>query len=347
MGLTFFTHPSDDPMAGSSEHSAGLNHPMKFSLPVAQNPGNDILDTALTALAGTAVEGGGFSSQWFEGHAQQSKQDHGHNGATGYDPRDPRYTVPSANSNRQQQASYHPGFGKGQQSGQQHQPWPQHQFSDVNPSYIESAYQPSMPDMASLWMQQQACQQALMQQMQQQFGAQLGGCVGQAGPSTQSVPDSCNMNMLHPQLLQQMFQQCMPNYMQPNSVTSEAYQSQRIAHEMQSSGDLVRLCKYVCGYCNRTKLSASIGHTGRIRIRCECGGKHHDSVPRMHGMWTIDADEETQTALTFKNFRRKTKRQVVAEQKPRGVKGVTGLANPSACKENQTSARNLDLLRIR
>merc|ERR1711865_873584 len=113
-----------------------------------------------------------------------------------------------------------------------------------------------MSDLNALWMQQQAFQQRLMQQMQQQIAPQVGGPIGQAGPSTQSVPGSynMNMNMLPPQLLQQMFQQCIPNHMQPNSITSEAYQSQRIAHEMQSSEDLVRLCKYICGYCNRTKL---------------------------------------------------------------------------------------------
>eukprot|EP00656_Telonema_subtile_P041657 TRINITY_DN468_c0_g1_i2.p2 TRINITY_DN468_c0_g1~~TRINITY_DN468_c0_g1_i2.p2 ORF type:complete len:216 (+),score=43.41 TRINITY_DN468_c0_g1_i2:105-752(+) len=90
----------------------------------------------------------------------------------------------------------------------------------------------------------------------------------------------------------------------------------QLGQSMQQSPDLVRLRKYMCGYCNTVRVSASIGNTGRIRIRCDCGGKHHDNVPRMHGRWT--PTEEEPNTLTSRNFRRKTKRQVLAEQQPRG-----------------------------
>jgi len=43
--------------------------------------------------------------------------------------------------------------------------------------------------------------------------------------------------------------------------------------------------QYKCGYCGRIKTSLSTGQDGRVRIRCECGGKHNDSNPRMHAMW--------------------------------------------------------------
>merc|ERR1711934_51902 len=43
--------------------------------------------------------------------------------------------------------------------------------------------------------------------------------------------------------------------------------------------------EYKCGYCGRLKTSLSTGQDGRVRIRCECGGKHKDDKPRMHAMW--------------------------------------------------------------
>ena len=43
---------------------------------------------------------------------------------------------------------------------------------------------------------------------------------------------------------------------------------------------------YVCHYCRRHKLSASKGQDGRVRIRCECGGRHRDGTPRMHAQWS-------------------------------------------------------------
>jgi len=42
---------------------------------------------------------------------------------------------------------------------------------------------------------------------------------------------------------------------------------------------------YACGYCGTRKASTSAGGDGRVRIRCECGGKHKDRKARMHANW--------------------------------------------------------------
>jgi len=42
---------------------------------------------------------------------------------------------------------------------------------------------------------------------------------------------------------------------------------------------------YQCGYCQSIKTSSSAGADGRVRIRCECGGKHQDGKSRMHANW--------------------------------------------------------------
>ena len=42
--------------------------------------------------------------------------------------------------------------------------------------------------------------------------------------------------------------------------------------------------EYQCNYCSRIKKSLSAGTDGRVRIRCDCGGKHQDNTPRMHAM---------------------------------------------------------------
>jgi len=84
--------------------------------------------------------------------------------------------------------------------------------------------------------------------------------------------------------------------------------------ELFVSPDLVRVMKYSCGYCGQVKVSASAGINGRVRIRCDCGGKNRDNIPRMHAMWDMVKDIETSDEpLTFKDFRRKTKRQKTAQ----------------------------------
>ena len=45
--------------------------------------------------------------------------------------------------------------------------------------------------------------------------------------------------------------------------------------------------EYECGYCGERKVSTSTGGDGRVRIRCECGGKHGDQKARMHAKWTL------------------------------------------------------------
>ena len=45
--------------------------------------------------------------------------------------------------------------------------------------------------------------------------------------------------------------------------------------------------EYECGYCGERKVSTSTGGDGRVRIRCECGGKHGDLKARMHAKWTL------------------------------------------------------------
>lgn len=59
--------------------------------------------------------------------------------------------------------------------------------------------------------------------------------------------------------------------------------------ELPAHGDVVCLqyLEYECGYCKVRKVSTSTGGDGRVRIRCECGGKHSDGRPRMHAKWKL------------------------------------------------------------
>ena len=54
------------------------------------------------------------------------------------------------------------------------------------------------------------------------------------------------------------------------------------------TSNLAKMIRYSCSYCGSVKASSSTGHDGRIRIRCECGGKYGgkyaDVAPRMHAM---------------------------------------------------------------
>lgn len=51
----------------------------------------------------------------------------------------------------------------------------------------------------------------------------------------------------------------------------------------QAKGDVTNL--YKCLYCSRQKYSKSRGTDTRVRIRCECGGNHHDNKLRIHARW--------------------------------------------------------------
>ena len=62
-----------------------------------------------------------------------------------------------------------------------------------------------------------------------------------------------------------------------------------LKREAPAHGDLVCLqyLEYQCGYCKANKVSTSTGGDGRVRIRCDCGGKHQDGKPRMHAKWKL------------------------------------------------------------
>jgi len=52
----------------------------------------------------------------------------------------------------------------------------------------------------------------------------------------------------------------------------------------------LQFLEYSCGYCGERKISASTGSDGRVRIRCDCGGKHKDTKSRLHAKWTCCTD---------------------------------------------------------
>jgi len=61
---------------------------------------------------------------------------------------------------------------------------------------------------------------------------------------------------------------------------------------------------YMCGYCGVRKPSTSAGGDGRVRIRCECGGKHQDRKSRMHANWRRCPGETyaQQTRMVYQNL---------------------------------------------
>jgi len=61
--------------------------------------------------------------------------------------------------------------------------------------------------------------------------------------------------------------------------------------------------KYECGYCGSVKASTSAGSDGRVRIRCECGGKHGDGKSRMHAKWILFSESpDNQDAISVDTF---------------------------------------------
>merc|ERR1712086_438071 len=69
-------------------------------------------------------------------------------------------------------------------------------------------------------------------------------------------------------------------------VSCAAREDSRRSCKRQTKESAVGRYMYVCSYCKRHKLSASKGQDGRVRIRCECGGRHRDGTPRMHAQWS-------------------------------------------------------------
>lgn len=74
---------------------------------------------------------------------------------------------------------------------------------------------------------------------------------------------------------------CNADATQPSKSTSGPSMPAALVRAIQQT----TVTQYRCGYCRKLKTSSSTGGDGRVRIRCECGGKHRDSKPRMHAMW--------------------------------------------------------------
>jgi hypothetical protein len=72
--------------------------------------------------------------------------------------------------------------------------------------------------------------------------------------------------------------------MSQGSDVEEAKGVEREGGKEEKKEDL-KYMEYECGYCSSFKVSTSSGSDGRVRIRCECGGKHRDGKPRMHAKW--------------------------------------------------------------
>jgi len=86
---------------------------------------------------------------------------------------------------------------------------------------------------------------------------------------------------------------------------------------------LVHLLKYTCEYCSTERESTSTGQDGRIRIRCECGGKHADGVPRMHAMWRLSSEVENESSFGIvKNTVKADTMRLVAKVKHQEAEGL-------------------------
>jgi len=92
------------------------------------------------------------------------------------------------------------------------------------------------------------------------------------------------------------------------------------------SSPRVGCTEYECGYCGERKVSTSTGGDGRVRIRCECGGKHGDQKARMHAKWTlVEAGSGSPTKLTHAQSRRSKRR----------YEPYDGAVLTSSCEVNQ------------
>jgi hypothetical protein len=78
-------------------------------------------------------------------------------------------------------------------------------------------------------------------------------------------------------------------------VSCAAREDSRRSCKRQTKESAVGRYMYVCNYCKRHKVSASKGQDGRVRIRCECGGKHRDGTPRMHAQWSAAVEDDQES----------------------------------------------------
>ena len=81
----------------------------------------------------------------------------------------------------------------------------------------------------------------------------------------------------------------LPVIVQSQEMVALNSEMKGVKRELPSHGDVVclRYLEYECGYCKVRRVSTSIGGDGRVRIRCDCGGKHQDRKPRMHAKWKL------------------------------------------------------------
>ena len=56
-------------------------------------------------------------------------------------------------------------------------------------------------------------------------------------------------------------------------------------HQTKAHGALGVAQSYSCGYCGNQRTSASADSSGRVRIRCDCGGVRGDRTSRTHANW--------------------------------------------------------------
>jgi len=112
-----------------------------------------------------------------------------------------------------------------------------------------------------------------------------------SAPSSTSI-DSASTMTFSPQLKHQTLERECPPVRHLRETTEEnqapAIEDEAIESAPSSPGRAEAGCtEYECGYCGERKISTSTGGDGRVRIRCECGGKHGDLKARMHAKWTL------------------------------------------------------------
>eukprot|EP00658_Telonema_sp_P-2_P032223 TRINITY_DN23912_c0_g1_i2.p1 TRINITY_DN23912_c0_g1~~TRINITY_DN23912_c0_g1_i2.p1 ORF type:complete len:265 (-),score=35.21 TRINITY_DN23912_c0_g1_i2:381-1175(-) len=111
--------------------------------------------------------------------------------------------------------------------------------------------------------------------------AALASQVAEQQPDGVSEPEISMPSLLFgSQGNDRMSTHCLPQDSYGRSAFSGA-----IPWSTPAAAGMAPVTEYKCGYCGRVKTSTSTGMDGRVRIRCECGGKHQDKKPRMHAMW--------------------------------------------------------------
>ena len=105
-----------------------------------------------------------------------------------------------------------------------------------------------------------------------------------ACPVVQCVPVDLSSKPPLPPPPQLRLIDCQPVSEEDLQLTAPGKVELRILAQKPSSPS-ARTVEYRCAYCNVRKKSTSVGGDGRVRIRCECGGKRKDNIPRMHALY--------------------------------------------------------------